>query len=203
MAAVLPGDDLSQLGCVCQVAVVCDANAVGGIDVERLSLGSGVAACGWITHVADAVVTLQLQHVLLLEDVAHEPAALAGVQLAIDGSCNARRVLAAMLQDRQRVINPVVDRAGSDNTYDTAHASGASLNECVNNRATGDRRRDAPASRQPSRASRLPRTRRTGSSAIGSTSARRSDAAPARESQTRRAGLRRAANRRPGRESDP
>src|SRR5207245_6122367 len=40
-------------------------------------------------------------------------------------------VLAAMLQDRQRVVDPLVDRAGSDNTYNPAHAVAPSSVESV------------------------------------------------------------------------
>src|ERR1700753_3800517 len=115
MPAVLASDDFSEFRSVCQIPVVCNANAVGCIDIERLSFGSCIATSCRVAYVTNAVVALQLQHVLLLEDIADEPTSLAGVQLAVDGGCNARSVLAAMLQDCQRVIDSIVDCAGSDN----------------------------------------------------------------------------------------
>ena len=48
---------------------------------------------------------LQLQHVPLLEHVAHQAAALAQEQLAFVAGHDARGVLAAVLQHRQRVID--------------------------------------------------------------------------------------------------
>ncbi len=40
-----------------QVAIVCEANTVGRIHIERLRLGRFGAASGWITDMADADVT--------------------------------------------------------------------------------------------------------------------------------------------------
>ncbi len=81
--AVLADQHLGQLDRVGQVAVVREADAVGRVHVERLRLGGAVAAGRGIAHVADADVALQLQHVALLEDVAHQADVLAQEQLAL------------------------------------------------------------------------------------------------------------------------
>ena len=73
-----------QLARIGQIAVVRQADAVGRIDVERLRFGGAVAAGGRITHVADADVAPELEHVLLLEHIAHQARALAHEQLAVD-----------------------------------------------------------------------------------------------------------------------
>ena len=103
------------------------ADAVGRIDVEGLRLGGAVAAGGRIAHVADADVALQLEHVMLLEDIAHQAAALAHVQLALAGGGDAGGVLAAVLQHGQRVVEALIDCAGADDSDDAAHAWLASL----------------------------------------------------------------------------
>src|SRR5437899_2444950 len=121
VTAVLADQDLRELGGVGEVAVVPEADAVGRVDVERLRLGGAVAAGGRIAHVADADVALELEHVMLLEDVAHESAALAHVELALAAGGDAGGVLAAMLQHRESVIETLVDGAHSDDADDAAH----------------------------------------------------------------------------------
>ena len=58
---------------------------------------------------------------MLLEDVAHESAALAHVELALAAGGDAGGVLAAMLQHRESVIETLVDGAHSDDADDAAH----------------------------------------------------------------------------------
>ena len=50
------------------------------------------------------------------------PLALAHEQLALGDGHDARGVLAAVLQHRQRVIDPLIDSAGSDDSDDAAHS---------------------------------------------------------------------------------
>ncbi len=66
-----------------QVAVVAEANAVRGVHVERLRVVRAVRARRRVAHVADADVALELEHVLLLEHVAHQAGILAHEQLAV------------------------------------------------------------------------------------------------------------------------
>ena len=124
MAPVLADQDLGELGGVGEVAVVAEADAIRGVDVEGLRLGGAIAAGGGVTHVADADVALQLEHVVLLEDIAHESTALAHAQLALTrGGGDAGGVLAAMLQHRERIVEALVDGAGTDDAGDAAHDS--------------------------------------------------------------------------------
>src|SRR4029077_10088157 len=74
-----------------------------------------------IAHVADADVALELEHVMLLEHIAHEPAALAHAELAVAIGGDAGGVLATMLQHGHRIIETLVDGACSDDADDAAH----------------------------------------------------------------------------------
>ena len=99
-----------------------EADAVGRVHVERLGFGGVVAAGGRIAHMAHADVALELLHVVLLEHIAHQALALAHEQLAVGDGRDARGVLAAMLKHRQRVIDPLIDSAGSDDSGYAAHS---------------------------------------------------------------------------------
>ncbi len=70
---------------------------------------------------ADAHVAAQLFHVPLLEHVAHQAAALALEQLAVLGGDDAGGVLAAVLEDRERVVEAVIDGFRADDADDAAH----------------------------------------------------------------------------------
>ena len=94
---------------------------IGRIHIERLRLGGAVATGRRIAHMADADITPQLEHVLLAEDIAHQPLPLAHADKAIGDGDDARRVLAAVLQHRQRVIEPLVDGGSADDGCDAAH----------------------------------------------------------------------------------
>ena len=118
---ILADEHLGQLGGVGEVAVVREADAVRRIDVERLRLGRAVAARRRIADVPDADVALELQHVPLLEHVADQAVVLAQEQLAVVRGHDARGILAAMLQHRQRIVELLVDRAVTDDADDAAH----------------------------------------------------------------------------------
>ena len=81
------------------------ADAVRRIDVERLGLGRVVATRGGIADVPDADVALEPQHVLLLEHVADQAIVLAQEDLALVRGHDARGILSAMLQYRQRIVD--------------------------------------------------------------------------------------------------
>jgi hypothetical protein len=70
--------------------------------------------------VADADVTCELEHVLLLEHVAHQTGGLVRAEAALKGGHDAGRVLATMLQYGQGIVEPLVHRLGSDDADDAA-----------------------------------------------------------------------------------
>ena len=121
MAAILTNHHFGQLARIGEVAVVRKAQTIGGIDVEGLRVVRTVAAGSRVTYMADPDVALQLEHVLLLKDVAHQTRVLAHEQLAVFAGHDAGRILAAMLQYRQRVIDPLIDCIDTDHSDDTAH----------------------------------------------------------------------------------
>ena len=152
MAPVLALQDFAQLAGIGEIAVVRQADAVGRVHVERLGFRGAVASGGRIANMAHAHVAPELLHVVLLEYIAHQPATLAHEQLAFGHGRDARRVLAAVLQHRQRVINALVDRAGSDDSGNAAHSfepSGGDGRKCFLD--------DVPGSRRPCRAGRRQR----------------------------------------------
>ena len=122
VAAVFAFEHFAEFTRVGEIAVVREADAVRRIHVEGLRFGGVVAPGGGITHVADADVAFEFQHVMLLEDIAHEALALAHEQLAFGDRGDARRVLTAMLKHRQGVIDALIDSAGSDDSGNAAHS---------------------------------------------------------------------------------
>src|SRR5690606_30097602 len=123
VTAVLLHDQAFQLLGIDQITVVRQADAVRGIDVERLSFGEARTAGSRVTYVPKPYVAAQTQHMTVLEDVAHEPVALARMQLPVLFGHDAGGILAAMLQHGQRVVQALVDRFLPDYSYDSTHVS--------------------------------------------------------------------------------
>ena len=98
-----------------QIAVVRKRDAVWGIDVEGLRFIRRRAPGGRIADVPDAHAPPERLHVVRLEDVAHESVGLALVDLASAGE-DARRILSAVLQRGQRVVQVLVD-VGTDRRF--------------------------------------------------------------------------------------
>ena len=179
MAPILVNEDRGELRGVRQIAVVRKTDAVGRIDVERLRFGGAIAAGGRVAHVADADVALQLHHVVLLEHVAHEAAALAHVQLAFARGHDAGRILPAVLQHGQRVVKPLVDRAVSDHADNSAHAR-SPLSAAALCRGASDSRDTRMHLRRPALRRPLATRSAYGTSSDSATSARHPDAAAGR-----------------------
>lgn len=116
-------DFLGQLLDIGQVAVVRQGNAVGRVDVERLRLRRAGAAGGRVTHMADADAADQALHVALLEDVADQAVVLAQVQLIVMAGDDTGSVLAAMLEDGERVIQRLIDVRLAHDTDDATHVT--------------------------------------------------------------------------------
>src|ERR1700692_71207 len=121
MPAIFAYEHFGELTRVRQIAVVAETNAVRRIDVERLRVLGAVGACGWVAHMSDADVAFELEHVLLLKYIADQPGVLAHEKFTGLRRHDSRRVLTAVLQDGQRVIDPLIDRTYTDHSDDSAH----------------------------------------------------------------------------------
>src|SRR5688572_14436503 len=100
-----------------------EADAVRRIHIEGLGFGRAVASSCGIPNVADADVSLQLDHVVLLKHISHQTAVLANAQLALARGGDTGCVLTAMLQNRKRIIEALIHGARSNDTDDSAHAA--------------------------------------------------------------------------------
>ncbi len=121
MAAVLAHQHLGKFARVRQVAVVAETNAVRRVHVERLRVIRAVCAGGGIADVPDPDVALEFEHVLLLKHIAHQPRILAHEEFAVLRGHDAGGILAAMLQNRQRVIDSLIDRAYAHHSDNSTH----------------------------------------------------------------------------------
>src|SRR5690606_34171078 len=84
-------------------------------------LVDALAAGGRVAAVANAHPPLQQLHAALVEHIAHQAVALVHAQGGAACGGDARRVLAAMLQDGQAVVQRGRDLSGSDDADDAAH----------------------------------------------------------------------------------
>ncbi len=123
MAVILLRDEALELLGVHEVAVVGEADAVRRVHVERLRLRDRRAARGRITDVAEPDVAAELEHVPLQEHVADEAVALAHAEPARVVGHDARGVLAAMLQHRERVVDRLIHGLLPDDADESAHGS--------------------------------------------------------------------------------
>ena len=94
---------------------------VRGIHVQRLRQGGTAAAGGGIAHMGDAHLAGKAVHMAWTKNVLDQPVVLAQIQLAVIAGHNAGRVLAAMLQYRQGVIQTQADVPARYNAYQTTH----------------------------------------------------------------------------------
>jgi hypothetical protein len=112
---------LELLG-VREIAVVREHQAEGRIHVERLRLGGVVGRPRRrVTAVGDAPVADQIAHIAGAENVAHQPRALVHMEAPALCGGDARRILAAMLEHLQPVIEQLVDWRGGDDPEYAAH----------------------------------------------------------------------------------
>jgi len=118
-----------QLFLVRQVTVVRQRDAERGVHVERLRFLFAGRAGGRIAAVADAGIALQRTHVPRAEDVTHEAVGLVHREHAAVIGCNPRRILTAMLQQQQCVIQQLVDGGLRDDADDATHGVLLELND--------------------------------------------------------------------------
>ena len=114
---------LRKFGGVRQVAVVREHDPVGSVHVERLGfLVRARATLGRVTHLTDPDIAREVAHVARAKHVAHEPHGLVHVKVKSVERGNARRVLTAMLQEVQRIVDALVHRFPGHHGNDTAHS---------------------------------------------------------------------------------
>ena len=119
---VLAEQIVLQLLRVGEVAVMAEHDAEGGVHVERLRFRTRPGGAGGrITRVRDAGGAAQRPHVACPEHVAHHARALVHVKRGPFGRDDAGRVLAAVLQHQQPVIEQLIDLALCDDSNDSAH----------------------------------------------------------------------------------
>ena len=122
VTAILANQELCKLVVVSQIAVVCKANTVGRIHVERLCFGRLCAPGRRVANVTNANVAFQAHHMLATENVAHQTVTLAllEAELLAPGH-DARRVLAAVLQHGQGIIQSLIDWIRTNNSNHATH----------------------------------------------------------------------------------
>src|SRR5471032_1013877 len=121
VAAVVLEHLFFELFPVGQVAVVGQGNAERRVDVERLRFLFAGRAGGRIAAVADARVALQRTHIAGAENVTHQAVGLVhGKHTAVIGR-DPRRILAAVLQQQQSVVQQLIDRLMGNDADDATH----------------------------------------------------------------------------------
>ena len=122
MPQILAKEIVLELLGVGEIAVVPEHDAERRIHVERLRFGGGPRrARSGIARMRDARVAAERAHVARAEYVAHHAAALVHVEGRAFGRDDAGRVLAAMLQHQEPVVQDLVHSAASDYTEYSAH----------------------------------------------------------------------------------
>ena len=109
--------------CVGQVAVVHQHNAKRCIHVERLCLflAEGIARRG-VTHLTQAAVAGQSTHVAGAKHIFDHALGLVHEKLAPLLGNDTYSILAAVLQQQQRVINQLIDRGATNDTDNSTHS---------------------------------------------------------------------------------
>src|SRR5690606_20714884 len=102
-------------------AVVRQRDAVWRVHVERLGLVVAFAAGGGIAAVGDADPALEQAHGLAVEHVAHQAVALVHAQVRAIRRGDACRVLAAVLEHGQAVVEFRRDVLVGNDADDPAH----------------------------------------------------------------------------------
>ena len=109
-------------GRVGQVTVVREHQAKRRVDIKglRFVFAESVARRR-VTHLAQADIARQGAHVAGAKNVAHHALGLVHEKFTTQLRDDARRVLAAVLQQQKTVINQLIDRGVTDNTNYSAH----------------------------------------------------------------------------------
>ena len=123
VAAVDVEQLLGELARVGEVAVVHEHDAVRRVHVERLRLVLVVGrAAGGVAHVAEAHGAGESAHVAGAVRLAHLALGLVHVEGAAVGRGDAGRILSAVLQQQEAVVNQLVGGFRRDNADNAAHS---------------------------------------------------------------------------------
>jgi hypothetical protein len=105
-----------------EVPVMAKDDTERRIHVERLRLGGRPCRTGGgIARVSDTALPAERAHVARAEHVAHHARSLVRMEVGAVRGDDARRILAAMLEDQQPVVQKLIDGVGRDYTEDSAH----------------------------------------------------------------------------------
>ena len=109
-------------GRIGQVTVVREHQAEGRVDIKglRLVFAEGVARRR-VTHLPQTDIARQCAHVAGAENVAHHALGLVHEKFTTQLRDDARRVLPAVLQQQEAVIDQLINRSVTDNTNYSAH----------------------------------------------------------------------------------
>ena len=109
-------------GRIGQVAVVREHQTEGRVDIKglRFVFAEGVARRR-VTHLAQADIARQGAHVARAKNVAHHALGLVHEKFTVQLRDDARRVLPAVLQQQEAVIDQLINRSVTDNTNYSAH----------------------------------------------------------------------------------
>ena len=109
-------------GRVGQVAVVREHQAEWCVDIKglRLVFAEGVTRRR-VTHLPQTDIARQCAHVAGAENVAHHALGLVHEKFTTQLRDDARRVLPAVLQQQEAVIDQLINRSVTDNTNYSAH----------------------------------------------------------------------------------
>ena len=102
---------------------MCQTDAVGRVDVERLRLGGFRATGRRVANVTDTHVARQAQHVARVEHVTDEAVGPALLQSLLAPGDDASRILTAVLHHRQAIVERLVDGVPANDSDNAAHAS--------------------------------------------------------------------------------
>jgi hypothetical protein len=97
------------------------ANAIRRIHVKRLRLSRRRDAGRRVTNMANTHIAGQSQHVLALEHILHKTIVLMHAKCSIVIGHDARSVLTTMLKHYQCIIDGLIYRAVTDDSYYAAH----------------------------------------------------------------------------------
>jgi hypothetical protein len=100
MTSLFSNEDVGELSGIGEITVMPEHHAVGRIHIKGLRFSGTIMARSGIAHVPDADIALEIEHVLLIKDIAHEPRAFTHRDKTARGGHDPRSILTPMLEHR-------------------------------------------------------------------------------------------------------